>query len=189
VNGSVTIWEGRNNVAQASNLQHNRTIGVSAVLQPVEKVALDIGYDYNDVFSQILICFTSTAAPKGLAQCPGVAGLVQQLSTYTNKSHFGHFDLMVMPLSRLTMHMGADLTGTSGSALLLITPSVPSGPLNSKYMRPHAGLDYRLAKDWMAKGYWDYYGYHEDPSAVPQDVYAPRNFRANLLTLSVRYAF
>ncbi len=28
-----------------------------------------------------------------------------------------------------------------------------------------------------------------DPSLVPQDLSAPRNFRGNLVTLSVRYAF
>jgi hypothetical protein len=40
------------------------------------------------------------------------------------------------------------------------------------------------------KAYWDYYGYHEDPTAgAVQDVFAPRNFRGHLVTLSVRYAF
>ena len=40
------------------------------------------------------------------------------------------------------------------------------------------------------KAFWDYYGYHEDPTTgAVQDVFAPRNFRGNLVTLSVRYAF
>jgi hypothetical protein len=37
--------------------------------------------------------------------------------------------------------------------------------------------------------YWGYYGYHEDENDVIQDAFAPRNFRANLVTLSLRYAF
>ena len=119
VDGSVRIWEGRDNIAEVNNLQHDRSYGFSATFQPNEKWALEVGYDYDDVFSQILICYVSSAAPAGLAQCPGVPGLIQQLSTYTNKSHYGNFDVMWTPIHRLTAHLGANLTGTSGSAILL----------------------------------------------------------------------
>lgn len=189
LNGSITIWEGRNNVPEINNLQHNRTYGFSAQIQPHEKFGLDLGYDYNDVFSQIIICFVSSAAPANLALCPGSTVLVEQLSTYTNKSHYGFFDFAVTPIHRLTGRIGANLTGTSGSALLVITPSVPAGPLDSKWLHPFGGLDFQVAKNWTCRAYWDYYGYHEDTSAVPQDLSAPRNFRGNLVTLSVRYAF
>lgn len=198
LNGNALIWEARNNVTNVNSLQHNRTYGVSAILQPSEKIGMEIGYDYNDVFSQILICFVSSAAPTGpsTVSCPGVTGLQQQLSTYTNKSHYGYFDFTLTPVHRLTARLGANLTGTSGSALLVITPQVPSGPLNSKWLHPFGGLDYHFAKGWTGKAYWDYYGYHEDPTlstttgaVVSQDLFAPRNFRGNLVTLSVKYAF
>ena len=192
LNGSITIWEGRNNVANENNLQHNRAYGISALVQPTEKYSFEIGYDYNDVFSQILICFTSSAAPVGPAtvNCPGITGLQQQLSIYTNKSNYGFFDFTVNPVHRLTARLGANLTGTSGTALLVITPQVPDASLNSKWLHPFGGLDYHFAKDWTGKAYWDYYGYHEDPTAgVQQDLFAPRNFRGNLVTLSLRYAF
>jgi len=188
IDGSIRIWEGRDNIFEVNNLQHDRSYGISATFQPGEKWALEVGYDYNNIFSQILICYTSTAAPPGLAQCPGVPGLIEQLSIYTNNSHYGNFDFMWMPVHRLTMHFGANLTGTTGSAILLDPNAVP-GPLNSKWLRPTAGLDYRFAKNWTGKAYWDYYGYHEDLTALPQDVFAPRNFHANTVTLSVRYAF
>lgn len=188
LDGSIRIWEGRDNISEVNNLQHDRSYGFSATFQPNEKLGLEVGYDYNDVFSQILICYISSAAPKGLAQCPNVVGLVQQLSTYTNKSHYGNFDVMWMPLSRLTTHLGANLTGTSGSALQLNPNAVP-GPLDSKWLRPYGGLDYGFAKNWTGRAYWAYYGYHEDLTALAQDVFAPRSFRGNLVTLSVRYAF
>lgn len=188
--GSITIWEGRNNVAEVNNLQHNRVYAASAMFQPNEKIGLELGYDYNDVFSQILICFTSSAVVSGPAsvQCPGITGLIEQVSTYTNKSNFGYFDASWTPFRRLTARLGANLTGTSGS-VLIISPNAPSGPLNSTYFQPFGGLDYHFAKQWTGKAYWGYYGYHEDASDVVQDVFAPRNFRANLVTLSLRYAF
>jgi hypothetical protein len=190
VGGSITIWEGRNNVAEVNNLQHNRVYAVSAGFQPSEKIGVELGYDYNDVFSQILVCFTSSAVVTGpnSVGCTGVPGLIQQLSTYTNKSNFGYFDASWSPFRRLTARLGANLTGTSGT-VLIISPNAPSGPLDSTYYQPFGGIDYRIAKGWTGRAYWGYYGYHEDPDNVFQDIFAPRNFRANLVTLSLRYAF
>jgi hypothetical protein len=190
LSGSITIWEGRNNVAEVNNLQHNRVYAASVMFQPNEKIGLELGYDYNDVFSQILICFTSSAVVTGPSsvQCPGITGLIEQVSTYTNKSNFGYFDVSWTPTRRLTARLGANLTGTTGS-VLIISPNAPSGPLNSTYFQPFGGIDYRFAKQWTGKAYWGYYGYHEDASDVVQDALAPRNFRANLVTLSLRYAF
>jgi hypothetical protein len=191
LNGSVTIWEGRNNVFEDNNLQHNRTYGFSTIFQPNEKVSLELGYDYNDVYSQILICITSSAVPVGptTVGCAGLPGLTQETSVYTNTSNFGYFDASWTPILRLTARLGANLTGTSGSALISITPNAPSGSLDSKYLQPFGGIDYRFGTNWTGKAYWGYYGYHEDASSVVQDFLAPRNFRANLVTLSLRYAF
>ena len=107
---------------------------------PTKKSDLELGYDYNDVFSQVLICFTSSAVVTGpnSVSCTGVTGLVQAVSTYTNKSNFGYFDASWTPISRLTARLGANVTGTSGS-VLIISPNAPSGPLDSKYCSHLAG--------------------------------------------------
>ena len=197
LNGSVYVWLGRNPEVTINNNQHNRVYGISAILQPVEKFGMEIGYDYNDVFSQILICYISVAAGQpgpGIQACPNGPGLTQQLSTYTNKSHYGYFDFTATPLRHFTARLGANLTGTTGSQLRLdpqaLIPNQVTGPLNSKWLHPFGGLDYQFAKNWTGRAYWDYYGYHEDPTAgAVQDIFAPRNFRGNLVTLSVRYAF
>jgi hypothetical protein len=197
LNGNILIWEGRNNVFQINDLQHNRAYGFSALIQPNDKFGMEIGYDYNDVFSQVLICYISVASGQpgpGIQACPDVPGLVQQLSTYTNKSHYGFFDFTFTPFHRFTARLGADLTGTNGSQLRLdpqaLIPNQVTGPLNSKWLHPHGGLEYKFAENWTGKAYWDYYGYHEDPTAgAVQDIFAPRNFRGNLFTLSVKYAF
>lgn len=188
LDGSARIWEGRDNIAEVNNLQHDRSYGFTATFQHEDKFALELGYDYNDIFSQILICYTSGTAPSGLAKCPGSTVLVQQLSTYTNSSQYGHFDFLWSPVGRLKTHLGADLSGTSGSAILLDPNAVP-GPLNSKWLKPYAGLDYRFGGGWTGKAYWGYYGYHEDLTALSQDAFVPRGFHANTTTLSLRYAF
>jgi hypothetical protein len=187
LSGSVNVLEKRNNVTQVNNLQHNRLYGGTAMFEPNDRIAVELGYDYSDDFSQILICFVDTATPAVIAKCPA-STLSQELSIYTNKSHYGYFDVMWKPIHRLTAHVGYNITSTTGSALFL-NPNAPTGPLNSSYHRPYGGFDYAIAKGWTGKAYWGYYGYHEDPSLVPQDLAAPRNFRGNLVTLSMRYAF
>jgi hypothetical protein len=201
LNGNILIWESRNNEFQQGDLQHNRAYGVSAILQPNEKFGMEIGFDYNDVFSQVLICYISVVAGSpgpGIQACPNVPGLAQQLSTYTNKSSYGFFDFSFTPVHRFTARLGANLTGTSGSELRLdpqaLIPNSVTGPLNSKWLHPYGGFEYKFSREWTGKAYWDYYGYHEDPTfgtggEAAQDVFAPRNFRGNLVTLSLRYAF
>jgi hypothetical protein len=196
LNGNALIWENRNDV-DFLYLNHDRTVGISALIQPVEKVGLEIGYSYDDIFTQIPVCFTSStgaAINPGTGACPGVSYLVVDTSTYVSTSHYGYFNLTVTPVRRLTAHFGADLTGNLGNELRL-DPQAPvpiqvTGPLNSKWLHPFGGLDLQFANHWTGRAYWDYYGYHEDPTAgAYQDIYAARNFRGNLVTLSVRYAF
>ena len=200
LSGSISIYEALNNQFLVDDHQHNRAYGFSATLQPTEKWGLELGYDYNDVFSQIPICYISIASGQaGPGQaCPNVVGLVQQLSTYVNQSNYGYFDATYTPFNRLTVRMGANLTGTSGSELRLdpqaLIPNSVTGPLNSLWLHPFGSVEYSFAKGWAGKALWDYYGYHEDPTfgaggEAVIDVFAPRNFRGNLVTLSVRYAF
>lgn len=186
--GTVRIWEGRDNVFQVNNLQHDRAYGLAASFIVNERFSIDLGYDYNDVFSQIIVCYPGTPIPGGPNQCATASGLLEQLSVYKNKSNYGSLDLVWTPVKHLTTHLGGSFTGTSGSALFL-NPNQEPGPLNSKWLAPSAGLDYAFNKNWVGKAYWNYYGYHEDFTPVPQDMFALRNFHANLVTLSVRYAF
>ena len=48
---------------------------------------------------------------------------------------------------------------------------------------------WEFAKHWTERTGWDYYGYHEDSDSSCQDLYAPSNFRTDLMALSVRCAF
>lgn len=187
INGAVRIWEERDNITEINNLQHDRSYGFSINLEPVRQFGIDLGTDVNDVHSQILICFVATPSPAGLAKCPA-SSLLQQLSIYQNSSDFGFFDLHFSPIRRLTGRVGANITYTSGTALLLNPNAVP-GPLNSRWYQPFASLDYKFTRNWTGRAYWGYYGYNEDNTGAPQDIFAPRNFRGNLEIFSARYAF
>jgi len=186
---SLNILENRDNVLQVNNLQHNRSYGFSAVIEPNAKFGLDFGYDYNGIFSQTNICYSLGFGPlpKGSTPCPSgpVPAPIQALSFYNNKVHFGYFNLLWQPIKHVSTRLGYNLTSTSGDTLIL-TPNAPGGPLAFNYHRPTLGLAFDLWKRVTWKLDWNYYDYKE--KTVP-DPTGPRNFRANLVTMAFRYAF
>ena len=193
VNLYAMATDGQNPVVTVNGSQHNINAGFALSLTPSEKYSIQLGYNYNDIYSSLLICFTSSAALPGLPACPGVAGLVQEQSPYDSKINTGFIDLTWAPLKRLTFEVGANLSGVLGSELNVNPESpiatAPFGPLNSNWYQPYGSVAYRFAKHWTGRARWDYYDYHEDSNGSYQDLYAPRNFHANLITLSVRYSF
>jgi hypothetical protein len=192
-NGIVSLWYGQNNVPSVNNLMHNNSYGITAEFLPNQKISLDLGYSYNDISTSLLVCFTATGSLPGLPACPNVSGLVQENSPYSSKVNTGFLDFSWNPINRLTLHGGTSMTGVSGSQLNL-TPENPiptnvDGSLNSSWYQPYGGIDYHIANHWTGKAFWSYYSYHEDSTAAFQDIFGPRNFHGNLVTLSVRYAF
>lgn len=193
LNGNIALWYGQNNVPGVNNLMHNNSYGISAQFLPNERASVDVGYSFNDISTSLLVCFTASGSLPGLPSCPNVSGLVQENSSYSSKVNTGFLDFSWMPLRRLTVHGGTSMTGVSGSQLNL-TPENPvptnvEGSLNSSWYGPYGGFDVRFANHWTGKAFWNYYSYHEGTTAAYQDVYAPRNFHANNVTLSLRYAF
>jgi hypothetical protein len=191
--GYFQMRQGQNPASGINGSQHNRNAGFSASLTPSEKFSMQLGYNYNDIYSQLLVCFVSDFAQAGLPTCPGVSGLVQQASPYSSKVHTGFVDLLWTPVHRLSMELGANLSGVTGSELNVnqLSPTAlgPTGPLNSNWYQPYGSVAYHFAKHWTGRARWDYYGYREELNDSFQDVFAPRNFRGNLVTLSVRFAF
>ena len=193
LNGHLNLWYGQNDSENLNGHQHNNSVGLAAQLQPTEKLSLDLGYDYNDISSQILVCFVATGSLAGLPACPDFSSLVEQASPYSSKVSTTFIDFSWTPIKPLTLRGGANLFWVSGSELNLtpqnpIATSVP-GPLNSAWYQPFGGFDFRFAKRWTGRANWEYYGYHENASTAYQDALARRNFQGNLVVLSVRYAF
>lgn len=187
---SFNIVERRNNVAQILHKQHYRTYGFNATFNRDETWALDIGYDFNDIFSQSNICFTLTGTPlpPGSGPCPIVvpAATIQALSFYNHDTHFGYFDAKWKPWKRLTTRLGYMITSTAGETLIL-APTAPPGPLRYNYHKPYAGIDLDLSKGVTFHSTWGYYGYNE--KAFPGVTTSARDFRGNIVSLSMRYAF
>jgi hypothetical protein len=185
--------DGQNPAINVAGSEHNRNAGISLSLTPSEKLSAQLGYNYNSIYSQILLCYTSDFEQPGLPACPGVSGLVQQSSPYTSNVNTGFLDVLWTPVKRLSLEVGANVSVVSGSELNLnpLSPiaTLPAGALNSEWYQPYGSVAYHFAKSWTGRARWDYYGYHEDSNGSYQDLYAPRNFRGNLITLSVRFAF
>ncbi|MGH9794270.1 MAG: hypothetical protein ACRD5G_05820 [Candidatus Acidiferrales bacterium] len=185
ISGAVNIQEARNNIVDILHKRHNRSYGLALVMMPNDRFALDIGYDFSDIFSQTNICYTigTGPLPPGSGPCPTGGGLISGISLYDDDAHFVHFDWMVRPFRRLETRIGYAVTTTDGVTTFL-QPNSPLGPLNITYHLPTASLAFDLTRSLTWKAGWNYYNYDE---GGPVDPTGSRNFRANLITVSLRY--
>jgi len=184
---AINIIEKRDNVVTINNLQHNRSYSFTAVFEPNQQFSLDLGYDYNDIFSQTNICFVISPVPTGLAAtpCPGALAFLQGLSVYTNTTHFAYGNVLWKPIKRVTALLGYAGSFVNGNTLLL-NPNAPVGPLQFNYHKPYAGFAVDLLKGLTWKANWAYYGYNEKAMPI---LTTGRDFRGNLVTIAFRYAF
>ncbi len=180
---AINIHENRNNTLDIGNLQHNRSYAFNGTLAPPEgRWGADLSYDYNDIFSQTNICFVATPVPSGALTCG--APFVSGLSVYSELAHNGSFSIYARPIRRVKAGVGYTVTSSTGSTLIL-NPNAPTGPLSYNYHLPTATLDIVLSKSLTYKTGWNYYDYDEKSNPGPT---LPRNFRANVFTMSVRYS-
>ena len=186
LNTSVNILENRHNVPDIHNLQHNRSYAFSVFLEPAPSLILDVGYDYNDVFSQTNICFVATPPPAGSNACPAAATFLEQISLYENRTHFGHANIIWNVHRLISTQVGYSVVSADGQTLIL-SPNALPGPLQFNYHKPNARLSVLLAPGLTWNTTWGYYGYNERSAAGLGIV--PRDFRGNLVSLSLRYAF
>jgi hypothetical protein len=186
---SANWYDGGNNTFQINNLQFNHSIGFDVAIEPHHRFGMDFGYDFNDIFSTISVCyyFSGAPIPPGTSPCPLSAGgtPLQSTSVYTSLTHFAYFDVRVMPIKRVTMLIGSSINSVSGNALVL-TPTAPAGPLDYNCLRPYASLGVDLAKNLSLKAKWSYYDYHE--KALPNPI-ASHSFRSNLVDAILHYEF
>lgn len=184
VSGTVNLRENRNHALGIGNTQHSRSYSLSAMLAPRNnQLAFDAHWSYYDIFSATNICFVANPPPPGAVSCGGF--FLADVSVYDQKTHFLSATLMWKPVQRVTTEVGYTGTFASGDTLLL-NPLAPLGPLNYNYHLPAAGVRVELAPRWSLRGEWNYHGYNERGDPGPT---LPREFRGNVFTTSVKYAF
>jgi hypothetical protein len=184
--GGANIRESRDLSSNLGNLQHNRSYSVGAVITRSARWSFDFNYNYDDLLTNINICFVETPTP-AFANTSGAlcgAAYLSALSFYHDISNFGSANLMFKPVRRVTLTLGYTLTSTSGSSLLL-NPLASLGPVAYNYHLPTAALAYDITQHVTFKTGWNYYDY--DEKSVPVLV-APRNFRANIFATSLRFS-
>ena len=167
------------------NLQHNRSASISAVFMPSSRFGLDANYTYNNVFTNVNICFVETPVPAFAATtslCP--AGFLTGLSYYRDVDHFASANVLAKPVPRVSLTAGYSVTSATGSNLIL-NPLAPLGPVAINYHLPSASMAIDLAKHLTFKAGWNLYDYLE--KSAPLSI-VPRNFRANVVSISLRYA-
>ena len=71
-------------------------------------------------------------------------------------------------------------------------PAQPLGPQAFNWHKINAGISYEVVKGITFKGLWSYYDYNakdENPGLALLTVVAPREFHANVGTVSLKYTF
>jgi hypothetical protein len=91
--------------------------------------------------------------------------------------------MFVKPTRRISTNFGYTITSSTGTTLIL-NPNAPTGPLSYNYHVPQAGVSIEMQRHILFKAGWNYYDYNEKSQPGPT---LPRDFRANVFTLSMRY--
>jgi len=214
LDAAVDINENRDNVSTVDNVEHDRSYSFSALFIGNQRLSVDFGYNYWNVYTQSLICFaysttsanpapppatvTVSAFPPGVPQLPGgtacpIAGSpspLGALSTYNSKDNFAHAVVIWKPTKRVTASVGYGGSFVRGNTIFL-NPLTPSGTLDFNYQRPYASLEFAVYRGFSYKMSWNYYGYNETGATNPFGL-APvqlQDFNGSNATFSFRYAF
>jgi hypothetical protein len=209
LDASFDILEHRNGMLYVNDREHDRGFTLAAVLTPNDRLSVDLGYTYNNIYTQLIECWAygsgvAPPVPPGLlpsgaitTPCPvpsdlqgGDVTAFGGPATYSSKTNFAYGDVNWKPIERLTLRLGYAGSFANGNTLFL-NPNAPVGPLQYAYQKPYAGFVFDLKKGFAFKTMWTYYGYN--PRSVPSPPgLAPigsQEFNANNVTLALRYSF
>jgi hypothetical protein len=195
VDGAIDIQENSNTLYQVNGKEHGRTYSFATMLLPNSKVTFEIGYNYNDIYSQAEVCFaysTVPATPSPFGACP-IAGSpvpVGALGTYSSDQHFVYANVIWKPAKRVSTSVGYAGTFVGGNTLFL-NPLQPAGTLAFNYQKPYAMVQFDLHKGLSYKMSWNYYGYDaKGPlNIVGLQPIPSADFNGSTATFAFRYMF
>jgi hypothetical protein len=214
LDGAVEIHENRDNVLTVNNLEHDRSYSFAAMLAANQRLSVDFGYNYWNVFSQSLICFAYSTSyanpapppntlpvstfPPGVpmlptgSACPIAAASspLGALSTYGSTDHLAHAAIMWKPVKRVTTMVGYSGSFVRGNTTFL-NPLTPSGTLDFNFQTPNASIAIDLYQGLTYKMVWNYYGFNETGNTNPFGLAAiqSQDFNGSNATFSIRYSF
>jgi hypothetical protein len=198
------------------HVDHNRSVSMGAELSPSEHYGLDLNYAYSDVYTATNICFLSgaTAAMPGVdtgVLCPGATTTWYARDFADAPTQSASIALALSPVHSIHARIGYRISAVSGNQLFTDALQV-NGSLQSAYQTPYVHVAWTVHPGWVWSANYDYYGYGEGgpsgalecsnatsaaaaaapfpcPVNPPSGPSAPRNFHANLVTLSMHYEF
>jgi hypothetical protein len=214
IDGAMEIYENRDNVFSVDNLEQDCSYSFSTLLLANQRLSVDFGYNYWNVYTQALIRFpystsyTNPAPPPSTLPVstfpPGVPMLptghacpiaaasspLGARSTYSSADHFAHAALMWKVMKRVTATLGYSGSFVRGNTLYL-NPLIPSGTLDFNFQRPYASIAIDIYRGLSYKMSWNYYGFNEVGSTNPFGLAAIQlqDFNGNNATFSLRYSF
>jgi hypothetical protein len=207
ITGAVDIVDSSDNVIQVLNKDHNRSYSLSTIFTPTNLFSFDLSYNYDDVYTQALVCFAvsgaTNPAAQGVAPCPIPDSPVPDaaITSYESKSNFASAGMMVKPMKQLTFDLGytgSFVWGTpswfnplTSYAVTFLDPLTPYGPLRFNYQTPYVKLDWNVYKGLEYTASWNYYGYNTrgDNNPVGLAPLGTQDFNGNNMTLAIKYAF
>ena len=196
------------------HVDRSRNVSLGATLAPSEHYGLDINYAYTDVYTATNICFLSgaTAAMPGVdtgVLCPDNAKVWYARDFADAPTQSASLALSLSPAHSVHGSLGYRISAVSGNQFFT-DPLQVNGSLQSAYQTPFVHVAWTVHPGWVWSANYDYYGYGEGgpsgaaqcsnstsatavafacPVNPPSGPSAPRNFHANLLTLSMHYEF
>ncbi|HEX8925254.1 MAG TPA: hypothetical protein VF786_05650, partial [Terriglobales bacterium] len=182
---NMNIREQRNRTQDFGYNAHYRNFGFNVIAAQDKKVAVEAAYNFSNTGQNATACYIGTVVAPGSFPCVNDPALTQTLGFYWNHTHYGSASVMVKPVSRVSAVVGYSIIDTNGNTLIL-NPRQPLGVLSFRYHQPLASLAVGLTKQVELRAGWNYYQYAENSFVGPT---LPRYFHANLVNLSLRYAF
>jgi hypothetical protein len=196
------------------HVDHSRFASIGAVFSPNPHYGLDLNYAFSDVYTATNICFLSGAT----AALPGVdTGKIcpDKITTWLGRdfmdapTQYASIGLALTPVKSIHTRIGYRISAVSGNQFFTDALQV-NGSLQSAYQTPYVHVAWTVHPGWVWAANYDYFGYGEGgpsgalicssstsatavafpcPANPPSGASAPRNFHANLVTLSMHYEF
>jgi hypothetical protein len=170
-----------------NHVDHSRVASVNVLLIPNDRVSIDIGYSYSDVYTATNICYNNGASPTlpGTAStnaagapnvCQGVfaRGSTTQLADWYARDFMnaptqdGSVAVTFSPSTKIKSAVGYRVTATDGNQFFNDARSV-NGSLNTSYDSPYANVAWTLHPGLVWRADYNFYGYGENGPSGPQD--------------------